>query len=168
MKNTVVESFLWSQSSSPVDGNWFVIDGLVSNYCQNEEQKAAMSFMTSPDLKRKTKHKQDDATSTGFEIKESKNAIQLSGNFLEVDEAGRPLVYVFTTRNKEINKAIIQLKDYSNLIGLSLRKEDLESYQHYFESRNKRHKIVFVIGFIAVLTILFCILLYVNNNVPNH
>lgn len=163
MKNKAIESFLWCQSSSPVDENWFVIDGYVSKYCQSEEQKAAMSFMTSSDLKRKAKHQQGDVTSTGYEIKESNDTIQFSGNFHEVDESGRPLVYVFTTRNKDLQKAIDDLKEYANLINLTLRKENLEAYTQYFVSK-KKHQTVFVIGIVAIVIILSSILIFVVNN----
>ena len=171
MKNKAIDSFLWCQSSSPVDENWFVIDGYVTKYCQSEEQKAAMSFMTSSDLKREAKHQQGDVTSTGYEIKESNDTIQLSGNFHEVDESGRPLVYVFTTRNKDLQKAIDDLKEYANLINLTLRQENLEAYTQYFVSKKKKHQKAFIIGVIAVLIILSSILIMAKmtcNNSVKH
>lgn len=160
MKSKTIDSFLWCQSISPTDENWFVIDGYVSKYCQSEEQKAAMSFMTSSDLKRKAKHQQGDVTSTGYEIKESNNTIQLSGNFYEVDESGRPLVYVFTTQNRDSQKVIDDLKEYASLINFTLQKENLEAYAQYFVSKKKRHQKAIIIGVIAVLLILSSILAY--------
>lgn len=153
-----VNDFLWCQSTSPTDENWFVIDSQVSTYCQSEAQKAAMTFMTSSDLKSKVKHQKGDATSTGFEIKESRNAIQLSGNFCETDQAGRPLVYVFTTRNKVFEKAIDNLSIYANLINFTLQKENLEAYTQYFVSKKKKHQKAIIIGVVAVLLILSSIL----------
>lgn len=155
-----IENFLWCQNTSPTDGNWFVIDDQVSKYSQSEEQKAAMSFMTSSDLKSKAKHQQGDATTTGYEIKESNNAIQLSGNFCETDEAGRPLVYVFTTRNKDFQIAVANLSKYASLINYTLQKENLKAYTHYFISKRKKHQTVFLISLFAILIILSSILVF--------
>lgn len=151
MKNKDIESFLWSQSVSPIDENWFIIDEHVSKYCQNEEQKRAMSFMTTSELKRKDKHRQGDTTSTGYEIKESKNAIQLSGNFCEIDESGRPLVYVFTTQNKNIQEAIDNLSKYAQLINCTLRKENIEAYLNYYASKKKRLLVATISGIIVII-----------------
>lgn len=167
MKNKAIESFLWCQSFSPTDENWFVIDGHVSKYCQSEEQKDAMSFMTSSDLRRKAKHQQGDVTSTGYEIKESIDTIQLSGNFYEVDESGRPLVYVFTTRNRDLQKAIDDLKKFASLINFTLQKENLEAYMHYFVSKKKKRQKAFVIGVVAVLMVLSSILILLKTTRNN-
>lgn len=159
-----IENFLWCQSGSPVDRNWFVIDEHVSKYCQSEEQNAAMSFMTSSRLKRKAKHKQGTSTSTGYEIKESNTAIQLSGNFYEVDESGRPLVFMFTTKNKDYKKAIDCLSKYASLIGLTLRKEDLKAYEQFFISKKRKRHIALTISIIAFLIICLISLCITKNN----
>ena len=155
--NKHLESFLWSQNSSSTEDSWFVIDGKVSKYCRSKEQMDAMLWMTNTKFNTVAKHQKDDETSLSYEIKTSSGATQLIGNFQEKDESGRPLVYVLTTRKKLGKEILATLRQYADLLKLTLRENDINAYLMYFE---KKKRIIvlscLVLGVVLILLMRNC------------
>lgn len=135
-----MKSFLWSQSATLTGKDFFVIDGIVSQYNREHFQNEAMAFMTDKDFKVIEQHQGKHATTLSYRISEKKDAIQLAGNYLERDECGRYLVYVLSIKSKAEEDVVNTLQDYSNKIGCTLNKEDLAAFRLFF--KKKRRKIL--------------------------
>lgn len=133
-----MKSFLWSQSASLTGKDIFIIDGNVSHYFGEPIQNEAMAFMDSNNFKVFDRHEENSSTSLSYRISESREAIQLAGNFREKDECGRYLVYVLSIKSKTEDVVLNTLQDYSTKIGLTLYEEDITSFRLYFQKKERR------------------------------
>lgn len=149
-----MDNFLWSQAATLEEKNIYVIDGVFSRYSGTLLQKEAMEVMSSFGLKYKVRHKEGEKTSPAFYVKEKHGLIQLSGNFLEKDEVGRFLVYVFTTRQKDIKAITDTLISYSKIIGLTLNETDIHCFEDFFQIRRKKKKWVIILLLLLVFVVL--------------
>lgn len=156
-----MNDFLWSQAASPEEPNYFIIDGKMSRYSGSASQNEAMEFMSSFDQQFEVSHCEGDNTSLSFYVKSNteKNLWQLSGNFKEKDEAGRSLVYVYTTRQSEYENMIDNLKRYSKMLNLSLYETDVDMFMSFFIKNNRKKDLIPILIFLGAvigLIIAFC------------
>ena len=161
-----INNFLWVQSESPTAANWFVIDSEMSRYSGSEKHKAAMSLMTDARLRTKEKHSEGSPTSFAYEVKQGGGLTQLSGNFIEKDKAGRPMVFVFTTRHSSSVENIIEmLKKYVGLLPqkLTLREDDMEGYRSFFQRRRRKNVFIIVTAILAFLLLIVFLILQITN-----
>lgn len=86
--------------------------------------------------------------------------IFISSNFLDKDDSGRKMGFMFFTTNTTKNEVIKDLLFYSGLVKRTLEDQDIENLNRNINNKNKQ--IVILIA--AAITILLIYMIWKNNN----
>ena len=155
---------LWAQSESTIKQDVLLVDG---NFVQGEERAKVFSYINfqnkndkrhqwKPKFKNISKLKSQasyssDITPSFNVYVDNLNHLLVKSHFLEKDEVGRPIVYVFCSSVRNIKEMCLLMENASKYINRSVNPSDVHFLQ---DITSKVHSIKYLFLLIIILTIL--------------
>ena len=155
-----MKSILYTQNTSSTEPNTIVVDDNISSDFQSEEQIEAFQFICKQDEKKGEELKKIDKLKKCGKIK-SKNfkfftddcGMFLKGCFVEEDNVGRNMPYMFWMDTNNIEDFCRSLNVVASKLNRTCQEDVLEVYK-LIKGKNKSHKFILILSVILLILII--------------
>lgn len=157
-----MKTILTHQKANKDGYDVLVIDGVVSNYNGNDEQRSAMKILNSTEKKKDYSIlkilSQGCSQSLKIEIGVETGGAWVSSHFLSKDEWGRNIPYSFWMNSFNDSTEIInKLEECAKLSKMQLNPMDIKAIARCIDNYSKVKYAVYAVGIVLVLIVLIII-----------